>query len=171
MDGRPVPLWPGCAAAVWAFAFAAASLYWAAGGTLLADTVGSDLRNLALERDPAFVALLWMTGGLKVVGGLLGLALAGFGSRRLPRLSLLILGWAGGALLAVYGGVPLIVNALQFGGVVRAGGPVDWTALRWHLLVWDLWWLLGGILFLLAAWSFTTRTRGASRAAGPGTPL
>ena len=94
-----------------------------------------------------------------MVGGLLGLALAGVWPRWCPRLGLLILGWGGGALLAVYGGVPLVVNALQFSGLLRVGGPVDWATLRCHLLVWDPWWLLGGVLFLLAARSCTTRTR------------
>jgi hypothetical protein len=139
-------------------AFAAARFYWAAGGTLRRQ-FGSDLRNLSLERDPALVAVLWLTGASKVVGGLLGLALAGVWARCCPRLGLLVLGWGGGALLAVYGGVPLIMNALQFGGLLRVGGSVDWTTLRWHLLVWDPSWLLGGLLFLLAAWSYTTRTR------------
>ncbi|MBO0689709.1 MAG: DUF3995 domain-containing protein [Candidatus Dormibacteraeota bacterium] len=122
---------PASGAAAWAFAFAAVSFYWAAGGTMLGDTVGADLRSLALQRAPAFVAVLWATGGLKVTGGLLGLALAGAGGSWLPRLGLLILGWGGWALLAVYGGVPLIVDGLQFAGLLAGDGPrgLDRTSL------------------------------------------
>lgn len=58
MEGRPAR-WPGFAAAAWAFAFAAASFCWAAGGTVLADAIGSGLRNLPLEHDsdPQLTAL------------------------------------------------------------------------------------------------------------------
>jgi hypothetical protein len=30
--------------------------------------------------------------------------------------------------------------------------------LRWHLVLWDPWWLLGGILFAGAAWQYTRKT-------------
>jgi hypothetical protein len=33
------------------------------------------------------------------------------------------------------------------------------TAALWHVVLWDPWWLLGGILFLVAAWYYTRTTR------------
>jgi hypothetical protein len=33
--------------------------------------------------------------------------------------------------------------------------PVDRTALWWHLLVWDAWFLVWGVLLGVAAWHFT----------------
>ena len=40
-------------------------------------------------------------------------------------------------------------------------------ALRWHLLLWDPWWLLGGILFAGAAWQYEQET-GSQQEPGPG---
>ena len=54
------------AACAWAVVFAAASFYWAAGGTAGADTIGGVITRL-----PGIVALLWVTGALKVIGALL----------------------------------------------------------------------------------------------------
>ena len=36
-------------------------------------------------------------------------------------------------------------------GLISASGPVDWTALRWHVLLWDLWFLVWGLQLSVAA--------------------
>ncbi len=141
------------AACAWAVVFAAASFYWAAGGTVGADTVGSVITRL-----PGIVALLWVTGALKVIGALLALALVRPWGRVLPRWLLLTLSWAGGVGLTAYGAIPLVVNGLMVAGVLHVPGPVDWTLIRWHVFLWDPWWLLGGLLFVAAAWSYQRRT-------------
>jgi hypothetical protein len=41
------------------------------------------------------------------------------------------------------------LGALALTGVF--GTPSDPTALRWHVLVWDMWFLLWGALLLVAA--------------------
>jgi len=46
----------------------------------------------------------------------------------------------------VYGGVLVVVGALVLTGVINRAGPVDRAALRWHVLVWDSWFLLWGLL-------------------------
>jgi hypothetical protein len=67
--------------------------------------------------------------------------------------------WLAGALLTLYG----LANLLDHGRMVvglRATPPIlGERAARWHLLVWDPFWLLGGILFLMAAWT-SWRLRG-----------
>ena len=141
------------AACAWAVVFAAASFYWAAGGTVGEDTVGGVITRL-----PGIVALLWVTGALKVIGALLALALVRPWGRVLPRWLLLTLSWAGGVGLTAYGAIPLVVNGLMVAGVLHVPGPVDWTAMRWHVFLWDPWWLLGGLLFVAAAWSYQRRT-------------
>jgi len=143
--------WPAYAAGAWAFVFAAMSLYWAAGGLAGLDTQGHAIKQAAIQRTPGFVALLWATGAAKLLGGLLALALARLWGR--ARRPLLALAWAGGVGMAAYGGIPLVVNGLMLAGILRVAGPVDWTAIRWHFVLWDPWWLLGGILFGAAAWS------------------
>jgi hypothetical protein len=67
--------WSAYAASIWAFTFTAMSLYWAAGGTLGADTIGNGIKEMALARDPVFVMILWITAALKFLLGLLALAL------------------------------------------------------------------------------------------------
>jgi hypothetical protein len=53
-------------------------------------------------------------------------------------------------LLIVYGAVNVLAAALVLSGVLHPGGRVDPTALRWHTGVWDLWFLVWGILLALA---------------------
>jgi hypothetical protein len=129
----PRTAWAAYAACVLALLSALLSFYWAAGGTIGLDTVGGAIEELARARDPAGVALGLGAGLLKVAGG------------------------------ALYGGLLVAVGALVLAGVIRPAGPVDRTALRWHVLVWDLWFLVWGLLLGVAAWHYgrQSRDRGA----------
>lgn len=142
----------GYAACAWALVFAAVSFYWAAGGTIGADTIGPALANLALARDPEFVAILWITGALKLVAGLLALALVQRRGWFIPRWLLLVAGWGAGAGLILYGGASFVQHALMVAGTIAVPAGLGETAARWHLLLWDPWWLLGGLLFAAATW-------------------
>jgi prepilin signal peptidase PulO-like enzyme (type II secretory pathway) len=144
--------WPAYTAAVWAFVFAAVSVYWAAGGTAGARTIGPAIARPVLAREPGWVALLWGTAGLKALLGLLALALARPWGRRLPRRLLLGLAWAAAAVMGLYeGAASLVQHALMVAGVVGTPEGLGTTAARWHLWLWDPVWLLGGALFALAA--------------------
>jgi hypothetical protein len=57
----------------------------------------------------------------------------------------------GGALLVLYETAELVQHLLMATGVVDRDG-LDDTALYGHLLLWDPWWILGGVLFALAGW-------------------
>lgn len=142
----------GYAACVWAFAFAAVSFYWAAGGTVGADTIGPALTSLALARDPEFIAILWATGVLKVIAGLFALTLIPPWGRRIPRWLPLLAGWSTGVALMAYGVASFVQHALMLTGIIGTPEGLGAVAARWHLLLWDPWWLLGGILFAVAAW-------------------
>ncbi|HKT38660.1 MAG TPA: hypothetical protein VJR48_09835, partial [Ktedonobacterales bacterium] len=63
----------------------------------------------------------------------------------------------------------LVVEGLVLGGAVPVSGPVDCEGLRWHVLLWDPFWLLGGVLFLLAAWQYQRSLRPATKAPTPTT--
>jgi hypothetical protein len=86
-----------------AFASAAVSLYWTAGGTALLDTVGGAIEELARERTPAALAVGAATVALKVLGG-----------------------------------------------AIAPSSDVDRRALHWHVLVWDMWFLVWGLALTLA---------------------
>lgn len=157
---RRSPLvWAGYLAFAWGLIFAVISFYWAGGGTVGADTVGGSIESLGRARDPLLFAALWVTGSLKVLGAALALALVNQWGTRLPRRPTAWLGWVAAVLLTLYGGIWVAAEALVAAGLVRPAEPVAWKPLLWHLYVWDMSFLIWGILFGLAAWNFTQRTR------------
>ena len=152
-------VWAGYAAFAWGLIFAAISFYWGSGGTLGIDTVWGSQRMSSAQESLLIVAV-WVTGLLKLLGALLALALVTrWGTRVQPR-PLTVMGWATAGLLTLYGGVNVTFEALTAGGIVKPTQPVDWKPLLWHLYVWDLSFVIWGILFGLAAWHFTRTNRG-----------
>jgi hypothetical protein len=129
-----------------AFASAAISLYWTAGGAALLDTVGGKIEELARERSAASVALGIAAVAAKLAAGALALALT-----RPARPGLVRLATVGGAGLALYGGVLVVAGALVLSGVIEPDGQTDEYALRWHVFVWDLWFLVWGVALTVAA--------------------
>ncbi len=69
-----------------------------------------------------------------------------------------VLGWVAATSLTLYGGILIVPEALVTMGVIRPTQPVDWKALLWHLYVWDMSFLVWGILFGVATWHYS-RTR------------
>jgi Protein of unknown function (DUF3995) len=147
--------------------FAAISFYWAAGGTVGLETLGAEIEREALARDPDTVALVWLTGGLKVVGGLLALAMVPLWSRRLPRSAVSVLGWATGLLLLVYAAANFVQHGLMEAEAIDTPAALGSSAVTWHLALWDPFWLAGGVLFTAAAWRFGRLTRPGPRRGRP----
>jgi hypothetical protein len=145
------------AAAIVAFAYALMSLYWALGGHALVSTIGGYVEQFARRGGalPVLVALAAMLA--KVAGGLLALALVRPWGRIVPRRWLLTGSAGASALLVVYGGLVVLLGALVLSGVIHPAGSVDRTALRWHVGVWDLWFLVWGILLALATVGYWRR--------------
>ena len=153
-----LPRWAsGVAYAVcgWAFAFAALSCYWALGGTVGTQTISPAIVALARAHDPLVYAALWLGALVKVISGVVVLALIQPWGRRIPRWLLLLLAWGAGTLVFVHGGLFLGVGLLAMTGVIRVSTPA--TLLHWYTFLWGPWWLLGGSLFLVAAWSAVRR--------------
>ncbi|MFK8906306.1 DUF3995 domain-containing protein [Streptomyces sp. YS-3] len=144
--------WPGFASAVWGFAFAVPSFYWAMGGLAGAEsTIAPSLVDLARERNPGFLAVLWVTGVLKVVGGMLGLALVrrrawGRGMNRLLQLS----AW-GAVVLLVWHGALFIGQGLLVQTHVIGIDPELRPISRWYTYLWGPWFVAGGVTFMFAA--------------------
>jgi hypothetical protein len=139
----PRTAWAAYAACALALLSAIPSFYWAAGGRIGLATVGGAIEELARARDPP--------------GGAVG------NGAGVPRRLLGGVAWAASVVLTLYGGLLVAVGALVLAGVIRPAGPVDRTALRWHVLVWDLWFLVWGLLLGVAAWHHgrQSRDRGA----------
>ena len=146
------------AAAIVAFAYALVSLYWAVGGHGLISTVGGYVEQFARRGGAVPVLVALAATMAKVAGGLLALALVRPWGRVVPR-RWLLLGSAGASVLLVaYGGLNVLAGALVLSGVIHPAGSVDRTALRWHVGVWDLWFLVWGILLALATVGYWRRT-------------
>jgi len=134
------------------------SLYWALGGHALLSTVGGYVEQFARRGGALPVLVALVVTVVKVAGGLLALALVRPWGRVVPRRWLLIGSAGASVLLVVYGGVSVLLGALVLSGVVRPAGGVDRTALRWHVAVWDLWFLVWGILLAVATIGYWRRT-------------
>ncbi len=135
---------------MWGSVFAVPSFYWAAGGIAgAATTVAPSLVRMVQERVTWFLVILWVTGLLKVVGGLLGLALVGGWGRRVNHF-LQLAGWGAGVLLVWHGGLFLVQGLLVQSGVV-AIAPELLPVSRWYTCLWGPWFVVGGVLFLMAA--------------------
>ena len=142
-------------AAGWASLFASMSFYWALGGRASLST-----QALAIQDridDAEFIAVLWVTGALKVVAALIALAFLLPPGRRIPPRLLLVLGWATAAFLLLYGGLGWMQALLWEIGVQDIPASVGARASRWKLIFWDPFWILGGLLFLFAVRQFQSR--------------
>ena len=154
---RSVGVWAGYAAFGWGLAFAGVSFYWGLGGNLGLDTLGGSLERLALAHDRTLLIAVWVTGVLKILGSLVALALAGRWGGRLARRPITVLGWVAAGSLALYGGVLVVPEALVTIGAIKPAQPVEWKPLLWHLYVWDLSFLVWGILFGVATWHYSRK--------------
>nr|MDQ6900219.1 DUF3995 domain-containing protein [Candidatus Dormibacteraeota bacterium] len=90
---------------------------------------------------------------LKVLVGLLALALITGPPGGLPRRLLAGAAWLGAVLMAGYEGLAsLVQHALMVAGVLPIPAGLGAESARWHLWLFDPWWLLGGVLLGLTAW-------------------
>lgn len=139
-------VWAAYAACGWAFLFAALSFFWAAGGR-------TGLHPFELEVAPGdsiWIVINLGAGIIKIVIGLIALALVQSWGRIIPRKLLRASVWVLGAGMVVYGGLGLISDVLHLTGVISAPANGKWFF--WYLVLWDPWWVLGGILYIIAAW-------------------
>ena len=140
------PRWVAWGAVVVAFAFAGVSLVWALGSTVGLDTLGGAIERMARAGDPALLAANAVALVLKVMGGVLALALVQPWGRHLPQRPLLVLGWLGAGVLVLYGALQTGSVALVAAGVVELDEPLSERALTWRLFLWEPWFLVWGLL-------------------------
>ena len=130
--------WTAYAAGAWALAFAVPHFYWAAGGCV---GVPGDVCEAGLPT--WFLVYDLVAGVLCVAGALVALALVRSWGRIVVRRRL---AWIGGAVLVLRGGVGIVQDGLVLAGVV--GSERGWEP----TMLYDPWFLLGGVLFGAAAW-------------------
>jgi hypothetical protein len=156
--------WFALAAATWSGLFAVRGVYWALGGTLGLSTLSSGIREAHDAGDPYLFVALWITVALELVGVGLALSLVGTGARlpawlpvlhgrTLPTWLPVLLAFAAGALLAGHGAFFASI------GVRAAAGSFAVTSeVLWYSLFWGPWFMIGGVLFVLAAAAYLARS-------------
>ncbi|GIP38705.1 hypothetical protein J31TS4_19850 [Paenibacillus sp. J31TS4] len=143
--------WPVYAGIVWSVLFALMSFYWAAGGMLGVLSLGGQIYERALTREPDFLALVWITGLIKVGGALLLAAML----RRRPYerkwigQGLYYAGFIGGLLIALYGLLNFSTILMSILGILELS--IDSYAKYWRLLFWEPFWIVGGVLYVMAS--------------------
>ena len=126
------------------------------------DTIGGDIERWGRERQASVVVALWGIVALKAVVAFAAPViifrprfLPPWTAGRVPR----ILGWIAAIILVIYGGLLTGVGLLVQSGLVEASSDADQRALAWHTYVWDPWFLLWGLAFVLSLALTRTRDR------------
>jgi len=155
MEGRRDPMvdeasvtpkpWAAYAVCAWALGFAVVSFFWAAGATLGVHTIAAQPEKLASPR------ALWIIGLMKLLPGVLALALVQPWGRGLSHGLLRVATRTGGGLLVLYGGANFVDHGLMAAGVKHTPVLLGRSAVWWHLVLWDPWWVLGGLLMIATA--------------------
>lgn len=129
---------------------AAVSSYWVAGGTALLDTVSGSLEAMARARTPATIAFGLATVAAKLAAAALALALWRTRPGRWRRWLVVVPAGLAAAVLVLWGGLNVVVGGAVLAGVLDPGGPVDRWALTWHVVLWDLWFVVWGAALAVA---------------------
>ena len=154
-DARRRWCW-GDLACGWALVFAAAHFYWAVGGGVGLDVSAG--MALSASRPLWFVLVgLLGVGALLVFGA--GVAFLLARSARRPRL-LALLGWTAGLILLLRG---VGLEVLMAIGVVHAGEGISGGQITWTWLLWNPWFMLGGLCFIAATAQRGRRTADTRR--------
>ncbi|MEU8779909.1 DUF3995 domain-containing protein [Streptomyces sp. NPDC048606] len=159
-EPRPHPRrWLGFAAAAWGVLFALPSFAWALGGTFgVRSTVAPALVKLAHDRVTWFLAVLWLTGLLKLLGALIGIGL----TRRRGTWAGRFLVFCGGgaAVLLVWHGCQFVLHGVLVEAGARAVAPDLAGLTRWYLYLWGPWFVAGGLAFAAATVNHVRRHDG-----------
>jgi len=160
------------AACLAGLAYAALSVYWAAGGTWLLSTVGATLGQPGHGGDLGIIVAVGAASVLKIIGAIVPLAAAGvtpWPAAAARRRQLRMLAWAEAAVLTLYGLVLTGAGLLVQSGVIAAAAGADHRALAWHAYLWDPWFLVWGVL-VTAALVRSRPPLSPSHRAGPAAP-
>lgn len=96
---------------------------------------------------------------LKFGGGVLALALIQSWGQLLSRRLVIITAWRVSLLLVFHESNFIIQGSLTENGLIGLPTPAAWTTAHWQTFVWGPWWLLGGLAFCVATWTYQRRSR------------
>ncbi len=82
---------------------------------------------------------------------MLALALIRLRQRRRVHRLIYLITLIGGSLAALYGAASLVQHVLMITGAIAIPAGLGRVATTWHIVLWDPWWVIGGVLFVTAA--------------------
>jgi len=132
----------------WTILFACMSFYWAMGGMLGVRSLGGEIYEIALNPEPSFILIVWITGFMKLLGiVILMLLLANWRNSRIRKILYFITKTLG-LLLFIYGLLNIITISLSILGILDF--KIDHYAAPWRLFFWEPYWMLGGIFYFFS---------------------
>jgi hypothetical protein len=147
-----VAAWPAVA---WAVSFALLHAYWLAGGT-----AGLPEGRRIVDNTPLLVTDIASIPAC-VVAAALGLAMVSRWGRLFPRMLLLVTAWALGAGLVLHS-IPVLPDWVMLASDAKLRSELNEDD-RFAALVYEPWFIVGGVLFCVAALGFQRRTRTPKR--------
>lgn len=119
-------------------------------------TLGGVIYQKGFERENSFIAIVWITGFIKLIGGLFLLLLLRKWSKIL-KLVLFSIALLGGIFLFLYGLANFATILLSVIGYISL--QIENYAAKWRLFFWEPFWMLGGGLFILSALKFNRENK------------
>lgn len=130
---------------IWAILFAGMSFYWAMGGMFGVKSLGGAIYEQALNPEPSFIAIVWITGFIKLFGAvLLIILLIKWENSRIQKILYFITKFSG-LFLFLYGLFNFITIACSSIGVLNL--ELDRYSIFWRLVFWEPYWMIGGIFY------------------------
>jgi hypothetical protein len=114
------------------------------------DTVGGAFERAGHAHSSAAALLLWLVAGVKVLAAILPLLALRRITRPAWRRLVWVLAWIEAGVLTLYGFVLTATGLLIRVDVVTASPRADHRALAWHTYLWDPWFLVWGVLVVVA---------------------
>ncbi|NEU32082.1 DUF3995 domain-containing protein [bacterium LRH843] len=130
---------------VWTVIFAGMSFYWAAGGMVGVRSLGGAVYDMAINPNPSFINIVWLTGFIKLLGVILLLML--FVQWRNPIITRKIyyITKIVGVLIFLYGLLNFITISMSVFDILDF--DLDSYATFWRLAFWEPFWMAGGVFY------------------------
>ncbi|MEH7225722.1 DUF3995 domain-containing protein [Bacillus sp. JJ1566] len=130
---------------VWTVIFASMSFYWAAGGMVGVRSLGGAVYDMAINPNPTFINIVWITGFIKLLGVILLLML--FVQWRNPIITRMLyyITKIVGVLIFLYGLLNFITILMSVFDILDF--DLDSYATFWRLAFWEPFWMAGGVFY------------------------
>src|SRR5690625_2170580 len=130
---------------MWTVIFAGISFYWALGGQAGVRSLGGAIYEMSLYPSPSFVATVWLTGVMKLLGIVLFWML--FRNWKKPFITKILYYFMkmAGVFLFLYGLLNFMTISLSAFNVLDF--DLDSYATFWRLVFWEPFWMIGGIFY------------------------